>query len=132
MVCFYGDNINEILPDNTLIFPVPGCPASLPGVINLRGDIESVIHIGQILLLDEETSKAKTILLGQGKTMRSGLYVDAVIDVVDVLKSDIQTTPNTLAEQICPFFLGVLEFSGRGVTLLSLEQIFTDYQHGLG
>jgi chemotaxis signal transduction protein len=64
--------------------------------------------------------------------MRSGLYVDAVIDVVDVLKSDIQTTPNTLAEQICPFFLGVLEFSGRGVTLLSLEQIFTDYQHGLG
>ena len=40
---FQGDCIHEILTKVDVFF-VPGCPPSLEGVINVRGDIESVIR----------------------------------------------------------------------------------------
>ena len=39
---FHGEKIKEILSQVDVFF-VPGCPPSLAGVMNVRGDIESVI-----------------------------------------------------------------------------------------
>ena len=47
---FLGEGIHEILTKVDVFF-VPGCPPSLEGVINVRGDIESVIRPHDLLHL---------------------------------------------------------------------------------
>ena len=42
---FLGEAIKEVLPGTETVFFVPGMPASVEGVINVRGDIESVIQL---------------------------------------------------------------------------------------
>ena len=63
---FYSDRIREILAQADVFF-VPGSPPSLEGVINVRGDIESVIRPHDMLhLSDSNIGRASSILLGRG------------------------------------------------------------------
>lgn len=127
---FQGEAIKEVLADNTVYF-LPGCPASLEGVINVRGDIESVIRLRAILRLPEKPAgQGSRILLGQGATMRSGIRVDRVEEVMDVPQSAIQTAPHTMAEHLKPIVTGILTFRDQMVTVLNLDRIFEDYRAG--
>ncbi len=130
---FYGQSINEILPKDTLIFFVPGCPKSLTGVINVRGEIESVINISMVLKLSnkEQTTVQSIVLLAKSPAMSSGILVDKVIDVVDVPEHIIQSPPETLPDHLRCYVLDVLEFRGQAVTVLNLDKIFNDYQQNL-
>jgi len=130
---FYGDRISEILPEDTTIFFVPGCPKSLTGVINVRGEIESVINISTLLKLsnNDQDSPQNIVLLAKSSKMSSGISVNKVIDVVDVPQRIIQAPPETLPAHLRAYVLDILEFRGQAVTVLNLEQIFSDYQQGL-
>lgn len=129
---FYGERIREILSQVDVFF-IPGCPTSLEGVINVRGDIESVIRLNDILHRPPgDTGRASSILLGQGGGMSSGIRVDEVIDVVDVVQSNIHPPPGTLPEHLRPIVLGILTFKDKPVAVLDLDQIFSDYSRSLG
>jgi purine-binding chemotaxis protein CheW len=129
---FHGERIREILAEADVYF-VPGCPASLEGVINVRGDIESVIRLNDLLNLSESSgNRGSSILLGRGGGMSSGIRVDRVIDVVDLPQSTIQPPPATLAEHLRALVLGVLRFQEHPVAVLDLDKLFADYARGLG
>lgn len=129
---FPGESIREILPPSDVYF-VPGCPASLEGVINVRGDIESVIRIAE-LLGKPATDPAPTssILLGHGGDMHSGIRVDRVVDVLDVVQSVIQPPPSTLSESMRRIVSGVMKYQQVPVTILDLNHLFEDYHRELG
>lgn len=127
-----GANVTEILPLTPIYF-VPGCPASLEGVINVRGDIASVIRLSDVLGIEPATAaRHAAILLGRSTTLGSGLRVDQVLDVLDVLEENIQPPPSALAEHWRNWSSGVFAYQGRSVLLLDLERLFQDYQAGLG
>jgi len=129
---FHGERIREILAQADVFF-VPGCPSSLEGVINVRGDIESVVRLHDLLRLPESSARrGSSILLGRGGGMSSGIRVDVVVDVVDVPESSIQPPPSALPEHLRTYVSGVLQFQGRPVTVLDLDPIFADYARGLG
>jgi len=129
---FHGDRIREILTKASIFF-VPGCPGSLEGVINVRGDIESVIRLNELLQVPlPEGTTSSAILLGSGVAMNSGIRVDRVVDVIDTPQSFIQPPPSNLPEQMRPFVSGLLRFKERPVSVLDLEQIFSQYVKGLG
>lgn len=129
---FHGEHIREILAQADVFF-VPGCPPSLEGVINVRGDIESVIRPHDMLHLpDGNVGRSSSILLGRGGGMSSGIRVDRVLDVVDMPQSGIQPPPATLPEHMRTLVLGVLRFQEQPVALLDLDQMFADYARGLG
>ena len=129
---FSGKQIREILVYKDIFF-VPGCPASLEGVINVRGDIESVIRLNELLHLPlPETESAGEILLGRNAVMTSGIRVDRVIDVIDFPESLIQPPPANLADFMRVLVAGIFTFKQKIVTWLDLEQIFTHYLKGLG
>lgn len=129
---FHGERIREILAQADVFF-VPGCPVSLEGVINVRGDIESVIRPHDILHLpDTGAGRASSILLGHGGGMSSGIRVDRIVDVVDVPQSRIQPPPATLPEHMRELVLGVLSFQDQPVAVLDLDRMFADYARGLG
>ena len=129
---FHGDCIHEILTKVDVFF-VPGCPPSLEGVINVRGDIESVIRPHDLLHLPVSGAEnTSSILLGSGNGIRSGIRVDRVVDVVDVPQSAIRPAPTTLPEHLRTLVLGMLRFQEKTVAVLDLEKMFADYARGLG
>jgi purine-binding chemotaxis protein CheW len=128
---FHGERIREVLADLPVYF-LPGCPSSLEGVINVRGDIESVIQLQSLLGLPAPlASDASRILLAHTASMRSGIRVDQVEDVLDLPQSAIQPPPHTIAEHLRPFTLGILTFRSHLVHLLDLDQLFAVYRAGL-
>lgn len=129
---FPGEAIREILPQVDVYF-VPGCPSSLEGVINVRGDIESVIRLSELLGKPAAKSAANSsILRGIGGGMHSGIRVDRVVDVLDVVQSAIQPPPSTLPENRRRIVFGLMHHQDKPVTVLDLNRIFEDYHRGQG
>lgn len=128
-----GQLISEIIFQADVFF-IPGCPESLEGVINVRGDITSVIRLNELLelpVLPPQEGRS-AILLGQGNGMTSGIRVGQVIDVVDVDEEAIKPSPVSLSENLRLRMPGLLEFAGHPVTVLDLDRLFADYARGLG
>lgn len=129
---FIGEKVREVLPDSP-VFYLPGCPPSLEGVINVRGDIDSVVNLRAVLgYAPAPSHDSSRILLCQGGGMRSGVRVDGVEEVMDIPQSRVLAPPHTIAEHRKPIVLGIIEFAGHLVTLLDLERIFSDYRTHLG
>ena len=128
---FYGERIREILSHADVFF-VPGCPPSLEGVINVRGDIASVIRLNEMLHLPDGNAANSSILLGRGGGIDSGIRVDRIVDVIDVPQSSVQPPPATLADHMRPLTLGVLRLQDNPVTVLDLDALFAGYARGLG
>lgn len=122
-----GDQVREILPLGQIYF-VPGCPPWLEGVINVRGDIESVINLFTLLGKAPPAAGAPaSILLGRASAMHSGIRVGAVLDVVDVPLERIMPPHAALPEPMQAVVTGVLGYEGGVVLVLDLEPMFADY-----
>ena len=127
---FAAEHVREILAQATVFF-VPGCPPSLEGVINVRGDIQSVIRLHALLHLPAGKPNG-AILLCATPAMNSGIRVDRVIDVLDLPRSSIGAPPATLSADWRALVSGVTQVQERAVSLLNLEQLLSDYARGLG
>ncbi len=129
---FHGERIREIMTRATIFF-VPGCPASLEGVINVRGDIESVIRLNELFQIPlPDPAATSAILLGRVRDLNSGIRVDRVVDVIDLPQGMLQPPPSNLPDQMRPFVSGLLRFREQPVTILDLDQIFIHYLQGMG
>jgi purine-binding chemotaxis protein CheW len=121
---FGGESIKEILPAGK-INGVPGVPDFILGVINVRGDIESVIDINGFLGLPvQEANSSKSIIIAEGAGVRSGILVNSVEDVMDYPEDSIQPPLASLNDKIKQFVIGEIEYKELSVTVLNAEEIF--------
>lgn len=119
-----GAHVKEILQAME-IFPVPGAPQVVPGVINNRGDIEAVINLHVVLGLPEsERSACNRIVMTEKAGVRSGMLVDSVVDVVDLPPSSIKPPLATLDHATREVVAGETDYRGRSVVLLDVGRIF--------
>lgn len=118
-----GRQVREILTVGE-IWPVPGAPEFLPGLINIRGDIESVIDLRQLLGLAATAGRSSLVIVADTGAIRSGLLIDAMVDVVDVPVSAIEPPPSTLDDLRREFVVGVVSHEGRTIPLLNLDKAF--------
>ena len=58
---FYGKQVKEILRFREITY-VPGCPDYIMGIINVRGDIESVLNL-HLMMGIPETEQTRTSVL---------------------------------------------------------------------
>lgn len=120
-----GDAVREILSDVEVFF-VPGCPAALEGVINVRGEVASVIGLASLLGLDGSHAASMILMVHSGE-MTSGVRVDRVVDVVDVPPSAIQPPSGTLPDHLRALVTGLWSYRQRPVVLLALDRILDDF-----
>lgn len=122
---FYGHNVKEIMPYEKITH-VPGCPDSIIGIINVRGDIESVLNLHKIIGIPESRISRKTrIIIAADKDIRSGILTDSVEDVLSLSLSGIKKPISTLDKSVKEFAIGGETFYHKQyVTLLDLGKIF--------
>lgn len=129
---FAGHFVQEILAPLT-VTPLPNTPASLEGIINLRSHIESVIQLHTLLHLDPSTINTHSqILIAQTEQLRTGIRVDRVCDVVDIIESSLMTPPSSLPEHLAPYVSALFTRDERDIALLALDTLLADYAKGLG
>jgi purine-binding chemotaxis protein CheW len=124
---FYGSDIKEILP-LTKIFYVPGSPDYILGIINVRGDMESVVNINKFLgLPDFKSSQKNRIAMAEKDGVRSGILVESIEDVIDMPVSSIKPPLSTLDKTVKEFVAGELIYKDKNVTLLDIGRIFARF-----
>jgi purine-binding chemotaxis protein CheW len=120
---FPGAEIKEILPLMNIAY-VPGAPDSILGIINVRGDVESVLSGHKVLGLphSEPTSRSR-IVIADSNGARSGILVDSIEDVSDFPSSSIHPPISTLDSSIRDYVTGETSYNGKTTTVLSVERI---------
>lgn len=117
-------DVKEVLPVGKITY-VPGSPDYIIGIINVRGDIESVLNIHKFLEIPEgKTNKNNRIAIAVKGDVRSGILLDSVLDVVDVLKSSIKPPISTLNKSIRDFVVGETTYNNKNTTLLDVGKMF--------
>lgn len=125
-----GPQVTEILALTT-VYPVPGCPAAVEGVIDVRGRVCAVLRLGDLLDSPHAAaSKSGAFLLGSAAGMESGLRVDRVEDVCDVIEAGILPPPEHLPERLRALVSGVVERDGTPVIVLDLARLFQAWRDG--
>lgn len=111
----------------TEIAPVPGVPDYILGIINLRGDVVTVIDARRRMGLPErEPDDASRIVIIDIDNQNVGILVDAVAEVVHIPPESVDPAPAVGNDQSSRFILGVTS-SDEGLTILiSLEKLLSD------
>lgn len=117
-------DVKEVLPVGKITY-VPGSPDFILGIINVRGDIESVLNIHKFLELPKgKTNKNSRIAIAVKGDVQSGILLDSVVDVIDVPKSSIKPPISTLSKSIREFIAGETTYNNKNTTLLDVGKIF--------
>ncbi len=107
---------------------IPNVPSYEKGVVNLRGAIVPIIDLRERfgLGLSQYTPMTVVVVLQAhigDKTRVMGVVVDAVSDVIDIDKKNIQSAPNFGAKVSTEFISGLISVSQRMVMLLDVDKL---------
>lgn len=100
-------SVNEVLR-YTEITPVPGGPGHVLGIINLRGDVVTVVDGRRVFGLGSgEINEQTRIIVVEIEDFIVGILVDRVSAVVDLREDLMESSPNTGNEMATRFIQGV-------------------------
>lgn len=125
----YGINVMQVqeVLRYTEIAPVPGAPPYVLGIINLRGNVVTVIDTrSRFGLPNAETTDQTRIVIIEAENQVVGILVDAVAEVVYLRQSEIETTPNVGNEESAKFIQGVCHKNDELLILVDLEKLMSD------
>ena len=122
LYAFYGRDIREILPSSDISW-VPSLPEYLPGLINVRGDIESVIDLRHFLGEEKNDPGKRLIAMAVCGDFHSGLIIEAIEDVVDIPLSLIHPPLSTLNGAARDLVIGEIEYGGNTISLLDIGKL---------
>ncbi|MCU7939693.1 MAG: chemotaxis protein CheW [gamma proteobacterium symbiont of Bathyaustriella thionipta] len=118
--------VREVLRDIE-IAPVPGAPSYVLGIINLRGNVVTVIDTrSRFGLQTVEPGQESRIIIIETMDQTLGLLVDSIAEVADILQSQIELTPNVGNDESSRYIQGVHNRDGELLILVSVEKVLND------
>lgn len=104
---------------------VPGVPAWVRGVANIRGDVMSVVDLRTFLGLESTSPQNGRMLLVRlvDEEFSAGLLVDSVSQIVSIASEDIRPPASPLEGGLAPFLTGVSVVGERLVAVIDLNQL---------
>jgi len=125
----YGINVmhvQEVLRI-TEIAPVPGAPDYILGIINLRGNVVTVIDTRlRFGLPDGEATDSSRIVIIESDKQVVGIMVDAVAEVVELKESQIDSAPNVGNEESSRYIQGIATMESGLLIVVDLQKLLTD------
>ncbi|TGG95953.1 chemotaxis protein CheW [Natronospirillum operosum] len=125
----YGINVMQVqeVLRYTDIAPVPGAPGYVLGIINLRGNVVTVIDTrDRFGLPSEEVTDNTRIVIIESDGQVIGIMVDAVAEVVYLKQSEIETAPNVGNDDTSRFIQGVCHKNDQLLILVDLDKLLSD------
>ncbi|VAW92302.1 Positive regulator of CheA protein activity (CheW) [hydrothermal vent metagenome] len=111
----------------TEIAPVPGAPHYVLGIINLRGNVVTVIDSRKRFGLPEkETDDSTRIVIIEAGENVVGILVDSVAEVVDLRTNDIESAPNVGTDESSKYIQGVSSVSEELLILVDVNKLLSD------
>ena len=125
----YGINVmlvQEVLRI-TDIAPVPGAPDYVIGIINLRGNVVTVIDTRMRFgLPPREFDDSTRIVIIETENQTVGIVVDSVSEVVDIYSNEIETAPNVGNDETARYIEGVVSRGDELLILVDLNKLLTE------
>jgi purine-binding chemotaxis protein CheW len=125
----YGINVmqvQEVLRVSE-IAPVPGATHYVLGIINLRGNVVTVIDTRiRLGLTTTEVTDSTRIVIIEGAKHVVGILVDCVAEVVDLAMSEVESAPNVGNDESAKYIQGVASRDDELLILVDLNKLLTD------
>ena len=103
-----------------------GCTSYVLGIINLRGNVVTVIDTRQRFGLEPAPVSDNTRIVIIEADRRSGIMVDSVAEVVYLRQSEIETAPNVGNDESAKFIQGVCNKNGELLILVELDKMMSE------
>ena len=125
----YGINVmqvQEVLRVSE-IAPVPGAPAYVLGIINLRGNVVTVIDTRiRFGLNSTEPDDTSRIVIIESDQQVVGILVDSVAEVIELQQSDIDSAPSIGSEDSARYIQGVASRDEDLLIVVDLNKLLSE------
>jgi len=113
------------------ITSVPRTPEFVKGVINLRGKVIPVMDLRLKFSIDAIPYSDRTCIIvvefeSQDSTVLIGIVVDAVSEVLNIRKDEIEETPDFGAGLKADYILGMAKMEGGVKILLDIDHVLSN------
>jgi purine-binding chemotaxis protein CheW len=109
------------------ITAVPGMPAHVMGVINLRGKVIPVVDLRLKFGMESAERTSETcIIVVDVRGHQMGVLVDRVSEVLDIAGTDIEDAPSVGVEVDTSFILGMAKAKGQVKILLDIDRVLAE------
>jgi len=125
----YGINVSQVREVLRVseIAPVPGAPDYVLGIINLRGNVVTVIDTRKRFGLSSvDPDDASRIVIIDVDSQQVGILVDSVAEVVDLHASSIEMPPNVGNDETSKYIEGVTSLGGELLILVDLNKFLRE------
>ncbi|ADL12490.1 chemotaxis protein CheW [Acetohalobium arabaticum] len=107
------------------ITELPNSSEFMAGIINLRGDIISVIDLRNKFGVTQEETKKTRIIIVEMDDQDVGLIVDSVSEVLRINSENIEDAPDRIAGIKQDYLKGIGKIDERIIILLDLDKLLT-------
>jgi len=125
----YGVDILRVqeIKGYTAVTKIPNTPSHIKGVLNLRGTIVPIVELRTkfgMPTIDYTAFTVIIVVVVRDKVM--GLVVDAVSDVLNIDKKDIQSPPQFGVKVDVSFLNGIGKSGDKLVALLDIDRMLSE------
>ena len=111
--------------------PIPNTPSFVLGVINLRGVVVPIVDLRDRFGLERMEYGPTTVVIivkveAAGKERVLGIVVDAVSEVYDINKDDMQPPPDMEGSISIDFVTGLATMEDKMVILLDINKLVNE------
>ncbi|TMV93689.1 chemotaxis protein CheW [Thioclava sp. BHET1] len=107
--------------------PLPHAPAYVRGVINLRGTVLPVVDLSVRLGMAPVKGDARNVIIVvQLGGQSAGLLVDAVSDILNLPRSELQPPPDLAADATQSYISELTIVEGRMIRVLDLASVLPE------
>ena len=108
------------------VTPIPGMPAFIVGVLNLRGVVIAVMDLRiRFRLSDAVYNRSTVIIIVEVEGKQVGLIIDSVSDVVHLEEEQVQSVEHLTAGIDSAYISGVVNVKESMVILLDVDHLLS-------
>ncbi|MBU5426554.1 chemotaxis protein CheW [Tissierella pigra] len=123
---YYGIPISKVISIEKMeeSTRIPNAPSHVKGVINLRGEVISLIDLRlKLNLKPKEINNNTRIIIVSDDEVLAGLIVDSSSEVIEIDKEVIDNTPVSSDNEYLSYVYGIGKLTDRLIILLELSKI---------
>lgn len=120
------EQVKEVLR-YTEITPVPGAPDYVLGIINLRGNVVTILDTRKRFALpDREPDDETRFVILEVADQTVGILVDSVSEVMRLRQTEIEHAPNVGNDESSKYIQGVASRESNLLILVDLDKLLSD------